>query len=272
MSDTELAEILALAVGAGEKAGKPKELGLRPVWATVTAVTPTIEVRRDGETGSVIVTASAELPEQLEITDRVLCWQYESQLILVKKRARSLSIWDTPRIPAGSNLNSYTTPGQWYNPLNVEVAGFTNGPPSNAAGTLVVMRATGEPGGEAGVTQLWYGYDYQGTGSRIYRRRLYNTSWSSWKLMNPASWVGSVSGGQRSGVTFYNVTLNFPSGLFSTAPKVFAQVNSQAGGGAQLQVMTGNITASSCLVGFFMTTGTMNNHWCEADVFAVEPS
>ena len=169
------------------------------------------------------------------------------------------------RIPAAANLNAYTVPGQYFNPLNVEVAGFTNGPPSGQAGALVVLES-------AGVIQYWHGFDDNGTGSKIYRRRLYSGSWSAWKLMNPASWVGSVSGGQRSGVTLYNVTLNFPTGLFSTAPRVFAQINNQAGGSSQLQVMTGNITASSCLVGFFMTTGTMNGHWCEADVFAIEPS
>lgn len=178
----------------------------------------------------------------------------------------------TPRIPSGADLNNYITPGQWYNPSSAEVAGLTNKPPSNAAGTLVVMRATGEPEGVAGVTQFWHGFDDLGAASKIYRRRLYSGLWSAWKLMNPTSWTGSVSGGQRSGVTYYNVTLNFPSGLFSVAPKVFAQINNQAGGGAQLQVLTGSVTTSSCLVGFFMTTGTMDGHWCEADVFAIEPS
>lgn len=171
------------------------------------------------------------------------------------------------RILANADLNDYTTPGNYNCPLNVDVATFTNGPPSNAAGALVVLRS-----GSSAVIQFWHGFDDDGTGAKIYRRRLYSGSWSAWKLMNPPSWVGSVSGGQRSGVTFYNVTLNFPTGLFSTAPRVFAQINNQAGGGAQLQVMTGNVTASSCLVGFFMTTGTMNGHWCEADVFAIEPS
>lgn len=240
---------------------------LREVWATVTALSPAITVRRDGELTSVGITATAEPIEQLQVGNRVLCWQVESQLILVKKRDRSLSIWDSPRIPASANLNNYATPGQWYNPLNVEVAGFTNGPPSNAAGSLVVLQT-----GSGTAIQFWHGFDDNGTGSKIYRRRLYSGSWSAWKLMNPASWVGSVSGGQRSGVTFYNVTLTFPTGLFSVAPKVFAQINNQAGGSAQLQVMTGSVTTSSCLVGFFMTTGTMDGHWCEADVFAIEPS
>ena len=269
MDGSRLADLLVNGVGDRDLSGMRD---LHEVWATVTAITPTVQIRRDGETASVTITASAEPIEQLQVGNRVLCWQVESQLILAKKRDRSLSIWDTPRIPASANLNNYIIPGQYYNPLNVEVAGFTNGPPSNAAGTLVVMRATGEPGGAAGVTQYWHGYSDTAPNANIYRRRLYSGSWSAWKLMNPASWVGSVSGGQQSGVTYYNVTLNFPSGLFSVAPRVFAQINNQAGGGAQLQVMTGNITASSCLVGFFMTTGTMNNHWCEADVFAIEPS
>ena len=237
-------------------------------WAVVdTAGSPVTVILESDETSSPRA-VSENLVGTVQVGWRVRVEYRGTRLVLTDAPAKG----EPSRIPASANLNNYIIPGQYYNPLNVEVAGFTNGPPSNAAGTLVVMRATGEPGGEVGVTQYWHGFDDQGTGSKIYRRRLYNASWSAWKLMNPASWVGSVSGGQRSGVTYYNVTLNFPSGLFSTAPKVFAQINNQAGGSHQLQVMTGNITASSCLVGFFMTTGTMNNHWCEADVFAIEPS
>ena len=242
----------------------------RSNWATVETIDP-LTIILDEDTSNTPREVSENAVGRLKVTDRVRFVHEDKRLVITEAPSKVDDLFSL-RIPAGANLDNYIIPGQYYNPLNVEVAGFTNGPPSNAAGTLVVMRATGDTDASAGVTQYWHGFDDQGTGSKIYRRRLYSGSWSTWKLMNPASWVGSVSGGQRSGVTFYNVTLNFPTGLFSTAPRVFAQINNQAGGGAQLQVMTGNITASSCLVGFFMTTGTMNNHWCEADVFAIEPS
>lgn len=237
----------------------------RSNWAKVETIDP-LTIILDEDASETPREVSENAVGLLEVNQRVR-FAHEDKRLVITEAPDKVDRRFSSRIPAGADLNNYLIPGNYYNPLNVEVAGFTNGPPSNAAGALVVLQST-----EPGVIQFWHGFDDDGTESKIYRRRLYSGSWSAWKLMNPASWVGSVSGGQRSGVTFYNVTLNFPSGLFSVAPKVFAQINNQAGGSNQLQVMTGSITTSSCLVGFFMTTGTMSNHWCEADVFAIEPS
>lgn len=81
------------------------------------------------------------------------------------------------RIPAGSDLNSYTTPGTYYSPANVDVATFTNGPPDNAAGALVVLES-------AGTQQFWHSYDNSPAYGRSWRRRLYGTSWSAWEPIN----------------------------------------------------------------------------------------
>ena len=132
-----------------------------------------------------LVTNVSSLDPSLEVTNRVRLLAYGG--FLTGRRLLVIGRADAPyqgRIPAGSNLNNYATPGQWYNPLNVEVAGFTNGPPSGSAGTLVVMRATGEPGGEAGVTQYWHGYSHSTPHSYVYRRRLYAGSWSTWAKVN----------------------------------------------------------------------------------------
>ena len=146
----------------------------------VEAVNPLSVRLADGS----LVTNVSSLNPSLEVTNRVRLLAYGG--FLTGRRLLAIGRADAPhqgRIPAGSNLNNYATPGQWYNPLNVEVAGFTNGPPSNAAGTLVVMRATGEPGGEAGVTQYWHGYSDTAPHANIYRRRLYGGSWSVWKCV-----------------------------------------------------------------------------------------
>ena len=63
----------------------------------------------------------------------------------------------------------------------------------------------------------------------------------------------------------------FPAGRFTAAPRVFAQINNQAGGTAQLEVRTTGITATQCTVGFFLSSGgALNAHWCEADIFAIQ--
>lgn len=91
--------------------------------------------------------------------------------------------FNTPRIPAGADLNTYTTPGQWHNHLNAEVAGFTNKPPSSMAGALVVLQA-------AGVIQYWHDYN-TGVNGQIWRRRFYAGSWSDWQAIG-----GEVQPGQ----------------------------------------------------------------------------
>ena len=99
---------------------------------------------------------------------------------------------------------------------------------------------------------------------------VYNgTEWVPTAL--PRIWAGVAEGGQRTGGTYYNVAITFPAGLFTEPPMVVAQVNNHAGGSAQLQVLTNLITASGCTVGFFLATGgTLDGHWCIAEVIAMQ--
>lgn len=93
--------------------------------------------------------------------------------------------YEGQRLPAGANLNSYTTPGVWYEPSNSGVAAMSNTPPTDYAGALVVLPSSG-------VMQYWHDYS-TGLGGRIWRRRLYNGSWSSWE-----HYGGPVVGGNAS--------------------------------------------------------------------------
>lgn len=86
------------------------------------------------------------------------------------------------RLPSGANLNNYTTPGVWYESSNAGVAGMSNTPPTNYAGSLVVLPASM-------VIQYWHDYS-TGSVSRVWRRRLSGSTWSSWE-----HYAGSVVGG-----------------------------------------------------------------------------
>ena len=99
--------------------------------------------------------------------------------------------------------------------------------------------------------------------------RFNGTEWAPYQL--PRMWSGEANGGQWTGPAFYNMTVTFPAGRFTAVFRVFAQINNQAGGGAQLQVLTTAITSTQCTVGFFLSTGgTLNAHWCVADIFAIQ--
>jgi hypothetical protein len=83
-------------------------------------------------------------------------------------------------MPAGSNFNSYTTPGTYYNPVTAEVSAMSNKPPSGQAGALVVLTA-------AGTVQLWYEYNIGGQGL-TWRRRFYSGAWSDWWVESDPEW------------------------------------------------------------------------------------
>lgn len=179
-NETELIRVLSSADLREEM--RDNTVSLR--WATITGMNP-LTVRRDGESESFEITGSAVDASLLEVDDRVRVSNFGSKAFIESSQnalTRDSARWGS-RIPAGANLNDYTTPGQWYNPSTGEVAGFTNGPPSNAAGALVVLQS-----GTDAVIQFWHGFDDEGSGSKIYRRRLYSGSWSSWKISGGEEW------------------------------------------------------------------------------------
>ncbi|ELE9727871.1 phage tail protein [Enterobacter kobei] len=67
-----------------------------------------------------------------------------------------------------ADLNSYTTPGLYYQPANAQAATGKNYPEANA-GSLEVYK-------HAGITQIYRIY----SSSRSYIRTLYNGTWSAW--------------------------------------------------------------------------------------------
>lgn len=99
------------------------------------------------------------------------------------------------RIPASADLNDYTTPGQFYCPLNVDVATFTNGPPGDRAGSLEVRES-------AGVIQYWHEYGTGVSDGNVYRRRWYDGSWSAWTLYQGPALFESGSNGNGSWIRF----------------------------------------------------------------------
>ena len=99
------------------------------------------------------------------------------------------------RLASGANLNSYTTPGVWYESSNANVAAMSNTPPTNYAGSLVVLPAST-------VIQYWHDYN-TGAGSRTWRRRLSGSTWSSWE-----HYGGPLTGGNAA-----NGYVLFPGGI-----------------------------------------------------------
>lgn len=102
--------------------------------------------------------------------------------------------FDTPRIPSGADLNDYVMAGQYYCPLNADVATMANNPVDLAGALQVLETTTGEV--DAGVIQYWHEYN-TGSSGNVWRRRLYAGSWSSWELyQGPALFAsGSNSNG-----------------------------------------------------------------------------
>lgn len=108
-------------------------------------------------------------------------------------------------IPSGSNLNSYTTPGLYYNPSNAQVQTMTNRA-SNYSFSLIVTK-------HAGVSQLWT--DYSSSSHNIYHRNYYNGTWGSWKLLSMDGHTHNylpLNGGTLTGELITNGNLRTPNG------------------------------------------------------------
>ena len=85
--------------------------------------------------------------------------------------------FNSPRIPAGADLNDYVHTGFFYSPANVDVGSMTNAPPDRSAGALVVLDSSG-------TQQFWHSYHDNLTSGRTWRRRYYSGSWSPWEPSN----------------------------------------------------------------------------------------
>ncbi|WP_355315785.1 pyocin knob domain-containing protein [Paenibacillus sp. p-8] len=80
-------------------------------------------------------------------------------------------------IPPNSNLNDYTTEGQYYVPLTATAATIANVP--NAEAFNLEVKKHGAGGESRGVIQVFT--TYYPTNLRIYERSLYNGTWGAWK-------------------------------------------------------------------------------------------
>ena len=78
------------------------------------------------------------------------------------------------KIPKNSNLNTYQTPGLYYNQNDVETGTIAN-VPIKLAFSLLVEKS-------AGVTQTFTSYNYSNatSGVRSWKRVYYNGTWSNW--------------------------------------------------------------------------------------------
>ena len=88
------------------------------------------------------------------------------------------------QIPAGANLNDYTTPGLYYCPRNVDVATLENCPTGNAFSLFVEMHA----GWKQTLTE------YMTTNARTWIRNNYTGTWGAWKKIWSEDSDGSGSG------------------------------------------------------------------------------
>ena len=75
-------------------------------------------------------------------------------------------------IPRGANLNSYTTPGFYYNPNNSDVSTMTN-VPDKLAFSLLVER-------HAGTKQTFTIYSTDKLGMKTWVRNYFNGTWGKW--------------------------------------------------------------------------------------------
>jgi len=81
-------------------------------------------------------------------------------------------IFSGQSVPIGNaeNLNTYQTPGLYYQPANVQAAAGANYPEA-VAGSLEIYK-------HAGITQVYRVYN----NSRCYSRSLYGGTWSAWTM------------------------------------------------------------------------------------------
>jgi hypothetical protein len=104
------------------------------------------------------------------------------------------------RITASTDLNSYTTPGFYYCPLDADAATLTNCPSANAFGMIVAYAS--------GVTQfLW---SYMTSSGNYWMRKNYSGTWGSWVriLREDAQTYGISISGTASNVSAANNTIN----------------------------------------------------------------
>lgn len=144
------------------------------------------------------------------------------------------------RILTGSNLNSYQTPGFYYNSVNTEVATISN-TPSNYAFSLNVFR-------NAGVTQIFY--EYVPNSYNTYIRDYYNGVWGAWKRLAMADDVtnGVSSATPTRGTNSNGEWVRYPDGTqicwkWGLSPGT-AKTNLKSGGGTNQGTgwRSGNIT------------------------------
>lgn len=158
----------------------------RSNWAKVETIDP-LTIILDEDASETPREVSENAVGLLEVNQRVR-FAHEDKRLVITEAPDKVDRRFSSRIPAGADLNNYIIPGNYYNPENVEVAGFSNAP-SGTAGALVVLETSTSPGSGVGVVQYWHGYSDTTPNSYIWRRRLYNGSWSAWaKINDGAEW------------------------------------------------------------------------------------
>lgn len=116
------------------------------------------------------------------------------------------------RIPASADLNTYTTEGLYYCPLNSDVTTITNRPPTGMAFSLLVERT-------AGTKQTLT--TYMTTGWTTWVRNNYTTSWGPWVRVqgeDPLLFAGSGGGQNLTPSTWARA--DFATGPFNTGGQV----------------------------------------------------
>lgn len=130
-------------------------------------------------------------------------------------------------VPSNSELNSYTTPGFYYNGSNAQVATMTN-TPSSQAFSLIVTR-------HAGTSQIWI--DYGGSSHNIYHRNLYSGTWGSWVKLSIDGHTHSylpLSGGTMTGVLYPQRNTSYTTGQARRI--VYSTTNPSGGGNGDMWV------------------------------------
>lgn len=133
-----------------------------------------------------------------------------------EKRIQLADDWDiyhqgrkitgSTRIPGGADLNSYTTPGMYYNDYNGDVASMQHAPVPYAFALLVEK--------SAGVKQTFTRYD---TGDpRMWVRNYYNGAWGAWVEMVSTGTVGwyAVQAARPVGSLYLSTDSTSPASLF----------------------------------------------------------
>lgn len=145
--------------------------------------------------------ANGRVPSGRKINGRALTGD-------INVTAQDIFNGQTVGIGDAADLNTFTTPGLYYQPANAQAATGKNYPESNA-GSLEVYK-------HAGITQIYRVYN----NSRSYIRTLYGGTWSAWTKQYDAANkptagdVGAlpITGGTVTGNTVVNGTLSVGNG------------------------------------------------------------